>query len=64
MGRKGATLEQFLRMDNADPQIGRCPYGRKCTYGTKCKYDHSNEDISALKVQNLANRHEQLLDLL
>ena len=46
LGRKGPSLEVFLR--NSTPVSSRsgpsssqpCPYEKKCTYGNKCKYYH------------------------
>ncbi|KAF6035426.1 ZC3H12C [Bugula neritina] len=48
MGRKGPTLEQFLRNDALDTKTGSCPYGRKCTYGSKCRYSHPEREESAI----------------
>lgn len=46
LGKKGPTLEQFLRVDPYNASSGTCPYGRKCTYGTKCKFGHPEREES------------------
>ena len=46
LGRKGPSLEVFLRnsttpSSRAGPSSSQpCPYEKKCTYGNKCKYYH------------------------
>ncbi|KAI1286839.1 putative ribonuclease ZC3H12C [Halotydeus destructor] len=40
LGRKGPSLDNFLKKKPSDCQSPPCPYGKKCTYGNKCKYYH------------------------
>lgn len=44
LGKKGPTLDQFLRINPLSTSNDLCPYGRKCTYGTKCKYRHPEKE--------------------
>ena len=63
MGKRGLTLEQFLRVNALDTRAGHCPYGRKCTYGTKCKYIHTDRQNSAnaprAPVRNRSQREKE-----
>ncbi|XP_062385888.1 ribonuclease ZC3H12A [Sardina pilchardus] len=40
LGRRGPTLENFLRKTPRVIKRNPCPYGKKCTYGIKCKFSH------------------------
>ena len=46
LGKKGPSLEVFLRnsttaSSRSGPSSSQpCPYEKKCTYGNKCKYFH------------------------
>ncbi|XP_028454248.1 ribonuclease ZC3H12A [Perca flavescens] len=40
LGRRGPTLENFLRKFPKTQKKQLCPYGNKCTYGIKCKFHH------------------------
>ncbi|XP_067950844.1 probable ribonuclease ZC3H12B [Watersipora subatra] len=61
MGRKGLTLDQFLRVNAVETRTGQCPYGRKCTYGNKCKYGHPERANSAI-IGDFQPRKLQLRD--
>ena len=63
MGRKGLTLEQFLRVNAKDTKSGECPYGRKCTYGVKCKYTHGEQQTSAISNVSLQKRRQREKEL-
>lgn len=57
LGRKGPTLDSFLRMPNphsahlnaASRDNRICPYNDKCTYGNKCKYRHPERGSQPVK---------------
>ncbi|KAG5264704.1 hypothetical protein AALO_G00257100 [Alosa alosa] len=40
LGRRGPTLENFLRKTPRVIKRHPCPYGKKCTFGIKCKFSH------------------------
>lgn len=50
LGRRGVTLDQFLRLDPSKAESSEvCPYGRKCTYGIKCRFNHPSKHTSAVR---------------
>ena len=70
LGKRGPTLDRFLRQNPNDTRSGQCPYGRKCTYGSKCRYTHHERTDSAIPSTipvetwraNKLSKHDQDLE--